>query len=134
MDATRVVNCDLLRVAFLFGVSGVVVVIAEAHFKKNKDGKLRVGIAAKSMEVNGGTWTNGTGMMFDYYDIKVDRLLSPTTIMADGETYALVGGYGESGAPWTKVAVDGYWSSRYARSTVLSEYDDKDKREFEWNQ
>ncbi|KAF8278106.1 hypothetical protein TcBrA4_0119690 [Trypanosoma cruzi] len=134
MDATRVASCDLLRVTFLFGVSGVVVAVAEAHFKNNKDGKLRVGIAAKSMEVNGGTWANGTDMIFDYYDIKVDRLWSSTTIMADGETYALVGGYGESGAPWTKVAVDGCWSSRYARSTVLSEDDDKDKREFEWNQ
>ncbi|RNC38065.1 putative trans-sialidase [Trypanosoma cruzi] len=134
MDATRVVSCDLLRVTFLFGVSGVVVAVAEAHYKNPKESELYAGIAAKSMEVNGGTWANGTGMMFDYYDIKVDRLLSPTTIMADGETCALVGGYGESGAPWTKVAVDGYWSSRYARSTVFSEDDGKDKREFEWNQ
>ncbi|PWU85739.1 putative trans-sialidase [Trypanosoma cruzi] len=95
-----------------------------------------VSIAAKSMISSGGTWTNGTAVVFDHYDVKIDRLLSPTTI-ANGNSYdtnALVGGYGTSTTPLTELTDGKYWMPRMAEVMVRRYRDDEDEERFEWNQ
>ncbi|KAF8285279.1 Flagellum-Associated Protein [Trypanosoma cruzi] len=104
------------RAPSLAYVSGFVVATVEAHYTNSTDQKSCVSIAAKSMISSGGTWTNGTAVVFDHYDVKIDRLLSPTTI-ANGNSYdtnALVGGYGTSTTPLTELTDGKYWMPRMA--------------------
>ncbi|EKG02438.1 trans-sialidase, putative, partial [Trypanosoma cruzi] len=84
------------------------------------------------MKSDGRTWTKGSAIVFDHYDVRIDRLLRPTAIVKKGdyEINALLGGYHTSGAP-LKVG-DGYWTPRMAEGKVSGEEDDKE--EFEWNQ
>ncbi|RNC38255.1 complement regulatory protein, partial [Trypanosoma cruzi] len=90
--------------------------------------------AARSMEIDGGEWTNGTAIVFDHYDVKIDRLLTPTTIVdeIDGATNALVGGYGTSTTPLTEVTDGKYWAPRMANGVVSYGTDDEKKKEFRW--
>ncbi|EKG08737.1 trans-sialidase, putative [Trypanosoma cruzi] len=87
------------------------------------------------MEIDGGEWTKGTAIVFDHYDVKIDRLLSPTTFVdeEDGyETNALVGGYGTSTTPLTEVTDDVYWAPRIAAGLIPHDDDDEENKEFEW--
>ncbi|KAF8294756.1 putative trans-sialidase, Group III [Trypanosoma cruzi] len=124
---------DSFRAPSLAYVNGVVVATVEAHYTNSTDKKSCVSLAAKSMESSGGEWTNGTAIVFDHYDVKIDRLLSPTTIV-DGngyETNALVGGYGTSTTPLTEVTGDGkYWMPRIAAGLIP--HDDEENKEFGW--
>ncbi|KAF5221750.1 trans-sialidase [Trypanosoma cruzi] len=124
------------RAPSLAYVSGFVVATVEAHYKNSTDQKSCVSIAAKSMISSGGTWTNGTAVVFDHYDVKIDRLLSPTTI-ANGNSYdtnALVGGYGTSTTPLTELTDGKYWMPRMAEVTLWRYRDGEDEERFEWNQ
>ncbi|PWU96828.1 putative trans-sialidase [Trypanosoma cruzi] len=124
------------RAPSLAYVSGVVVATVEAHYKNSTDQKSCVSIAAKSMISSGGTWTNGTAVVFDHYDVKIDRLLSPTTI-ANGNSYdtnALVGGYGTSTTPLTELTDGKYWMPRMAEVMVRRYRDDEEEERFEWKQ
>ncbi|RNC36893.1 trans-sialidase, partial [Trypanosoma cruzi] len=106
---------DSFRAPSLLVVNGLVVAIVEAHCTNSTDKELYVGLVAKSMTVNEKKWANGTAIVFDHYDIKVYRLLSPTSIVDNGEIKAVLGGYGKSGDPLTELVGDGkYWTSRYA--------------------
>ncbi|EAN84092.1 putative trans-sialidase [Trypanosoma cruzi] len=134
MNATLVQAFHSFRAPSLVYVDGVVVATVEAHYTNSTDQKSCVSIAAKSMKSNGGTWTDGTAIVFDHYDVKIDRLLSPTTIV-DGngyETNALVGGYGTSTTPLTEVADGDYWMPRMADGVVPHYGDDEEKKQFEW--
>ncbi|EKF98015.1 trans-sialidase, putative, partial [Trypanosoma cruzi] len=85
---------------------------------------------------SGGEWTNGTAIVFDHYDVKIDRLLSPTTI-ANGNGYdtdALVGGYGASTTPFTNLTDGKYWMPRMAEVMVRRYEDDEEEEKFEWKQ
>nr|AAB49414.1 complement regulatory protein [Trypanosoma cruzi] len=127
---------DSFRAPSLAYVNGVVVATVEAHYTNSTDNKSCVSLAARSMESSGGEWTNGTAIVFDHYDVKIDRLLSPTTFVdeRDGATNALVGGYGTSTTPLTEVTGDGkYWAPRIAAGSLIP-YDDEEKKEFKWNQ
>ncbi|KAF5216311.1 hypothetical protein ECC02_010928 [Trypanosoma cruzi] len=124
------------RAPSLAYVSGFVVATVEAHYKNSTDQKSCVSIAAKSMISSGGTWTNGTAVVFDHYDVKIDRLLSPTTI-ANGNSYdtnALVGGYGTSTTPLTELTDGKYWMPRMAEVMVRRYRDDEEEERFEWKQ
>ncbi|EKF27240.1 trans-sialidase, putative, partial [Trypanosoma cruzi marinkellei] len=82
------------------------------------------------MQSNGREWTDGTAIVFDHYDLKVDRLLSPTTLVDDNyETNALVGGYGTSTTPLTELGGK-YWMPRMADGVVPRE--ENGKLEFKW--
>ncbi|RNC49725.1 complement regulatory protein [Trypanosoma cruzi] len=124
---------DSFRAPSLVYVNGVVVATVEAHYTNSTDSKSCVSIAAKSMEIDGRTWTKGSAIVFDHYDVRIDRLLRPTAIVKEGgyEVSALLGGYHTSGAPLKEVG-DGYWTPRMAKGTVSGEEDGK--KEFEWNQ
>ncbi|KAF5224830.1 hypothetical protein ECC02_002135 [Trypanosoma cruzi] len=124
------------RAPSLVYVNGVVVATVEAHYTNFTDNKSCVSLAARSMESDGGEWTNGTAIVFDHYDVKIDRLLSPTTIVDEEyrETNALVGGYGTSTTPLTEVADGKYWRPRMADGVVPHGTDDEEKKEFKWNQ
>ncbi|KAF8298981.1 putative trans-sialidase, Group III [Trypanosoma cruzi] len=132
MNATLVQAFDSFRAPSLVYVNGVVVATVEAHYTNSTDSKSCVSIAAKSMEIDGRTWTKGSAIVFDHYDVRIDRLLRPTAIVKeDGyEINALVGGYHTSGAPLKEVG-DGYWTPRMADGKVSGEEDGK--MEFEWN-
>ncbi|EAN83900.1 putative trans-sialidase, Group VII [Trypanosoma cruzi] len=134
MNATLVQAFHSFRAPSLAYVSGVVVATVEAHYKNSTDQKSCVSITAKSMKSSGGTWTNGTAIVFDHYDVKIDRLLSPTTIVdeKDAETNALVGGYGTSTTPLTELAAGDYWMPRMADGVVPHYGDDEEKKQFEW--
>ncbi|RNC31788.1 trans-sialidase, partial [Trypanosoma cruzi] len=124
------------RAPSLAYVSGVVVATVEAHYTNSTDQKSCVSIAARSMINSGGEWTNGTAIVFDHYDVKIDRLLNPTTI-ANGNSYdtsALVGGYGTSTTPLTELADGKYWRPRMAEVTVWRYRDDEEEERIEWNQ
>ncbi|EAN83210.1 trans-sialidase, putative [Trypanosoma cruzi] len=124
------------RAPSLAYVSGFVVATVEAHYTNSTDQKSCVSIAAKSMISSGGTWTNGTAIVFDHYDVKIDRLLSPTTI-ANGNSYdtnALVGGYGTSTTPLTELTDGKYWMPRMAEVMVRRYRDDEEEERFEWKQ
>ncbi|KAF5216102.1 hypothetical protein ECC02_011156 [Trypanosoma cruzi] len=124
------------RAPSLAYVSGFVVATVEAHYTNSTDQKSCVSIAAKSMKSSGGTWTNGTAIVFDHYDVKIDRLLSPTTI-ANGnsdDTNALVGGYGTSTTPLTELTDGKYWMPRMAEVMVRRYRDDEEEERFEWKQ
>ncbi|EAN91337.1 trans-sialidase, putative [Trypanosoma cruzi] len=123
------------RAPSLVYVNGVVVATVEAHYTNTTDKKSCVSLAAKSMKCDGGEWTNGTAIVFDHYDVKIDRLLSPTTFVNgnNDETNALVGGYGKSTAPLTEVTGDGYWAPRIAAGGLIPhDDDDEEKKEFNW--
>ncbi|EKF27379.1 trans-sialidase, putative, partial [Trypanosoma cruzi marinkellei] len=118
------------RAPSLVYVNGVVVATVEAHYKNATDQKSCVSIAARSMQSNGREWTDGTAIVFDHYDLKVDRLLSPTTLVDDNyETNALVGGYGTSTTPLTELGGK-YWMPRMADGVVPRE--ENGKLEFKW--
>ncbi|EAN85138.1 trans-sialidase, putative [Trypanosoma cruzi] len=124
------------RAPSLAYVSGFVVATVEAHYTNSTDQKSCVSIAAKSMISSGGTWTNGTAIVFDHYDVKIDRLLSPTTI-ANGnsdDTNALVGGYGTSTTPLTELTDGKYWMPRMAEVMVRRYRDGEEEERFEWKQ
>ncbi|RNC39691.1 trans-sialidase, partial [Trypanosoma cruzi] len=124
------------RAPSLAYVSGVVVATVEAHYTNSTDQKSCVSIAARSMINSGGEWTNGTAIVFDHYDVKIDRLLNPTTI-ANGNSYdtdALVGGYGTSTTPLTELADGKYWRPRMAEVMVRRYRDDEHEEQFEWKQ
>ncbi|EKF28756.1 trans-sialidase, putative, partial [Trypanosoma cruzi marinkellei] len=123
------------RAPSLVYVNGVVVATVEAHYINNTDQKSCVSIAAKSMKSNGGKWTDGTAIVFDHYDVNIDRLLSPTTLVKDNdyETTALVGGYGASTTPLTELAGGDYWMPRMADGEVQNDRKNG-KLEFEWSQ
>ncbi|EAN92395.1 trans-sialidase, putative [Trypanosoma cruzi] len=123
------------RAPSLVYVSGVVVATVEAHYKNTTDKKSCVSLVAKSMKSNGGEWTKGTAIVFDHYDVKIDRLLSPTTFVDEEDGYeinALVGGYGTSTTPLTEVTGDGYWAPRMAGGLIPHDDDDEEKKEFRW--
>ncbi|PBJ81185.1 trans-sialidase [Trypanosoma cruzi cruzi] len=122
------------RAPSLACVSGVVVATVEAHYKNSTDQKSCVSIAAKSMISSGGEWTNGTAIVFDHYDVKIDRLLSPTTIANGNDTDALVGGYGASTTPFTNLTDGKYWMPRMAEVMVRRYEDDEEEKKFEWKQ
>ncbi|EKF29466.1 trans-sialidase, putative, partial [Trypanosoma cruzi marinkellei] len=126
---------DSFRAPSLVEVDGVVVAIVEAHYMNATDEQLYVGVAAKSMAVNEKKWREGRAIVFDHYDIKVYRLLSPTSIVDNVGIKALLGGYGKSGAPLTEVAGDGgYWTSRYASGQFFNGREYEEKKNFEWDQ
>ncbi|EKF33000.1 trans-sialidase, putative, partial [Trypanosoma cruzi marinkellei] len=105
MDDALKQSFDSFRAPSLVYVNGVVVATVEAHYTNATNQKSCVSIAARSMQSNGREWTDGTAIVFDHYDVEVDRLLSPTTLVDEnyGETYALVGGYGTSTTPLTEL-------------------------------
>ncbi|PWU88261.1 putative trans-sialidase, Group III [Trypanosoma cruzi] len=123
------------RAPSLVYVNGVVVATVEAHYTNTTDKKSCVSLVAKSMEIDGGEWTNGTAIVFDHYDVKIDRLLSPTTFVDEEDGYeinALVGGYGTSTTPLTEVTDDVYWAPRIAAGLIPHDDDDEENKEFEW--
>ncbi|EAN82255.1 trans-sialidase, putative [Trypanosoma cruzi] len=124
------------RAPSLVYVNGVVVATVEAHYTNTTDKKSCVSLVARSMKIDGGEWTNGTAIVFDHYDVKIDRLLSPTTIVDEEDGYeinALVGGYGTSTTPLTEVTGDGYWAPRIAAGGLIPhDDDDEEKKEFKW--
>ncbi|EKF27012.1 trans-sialidase, putative, partial [Trypanosoma cruzi marinkellei] len=132
-------NADLkqefhsFRAPSLVYMNGVVVATVEAHYINNTDQKSCVSIAAKSMKSNGGKWTEGTAIVFDHYDVNIDRLLSPTTLVKDNdyETTALVGGYGASTTPLTELG-DKYWMPRMADGEVKNGRKETENKQFEW--
>ncbi|PWU95263.1 putative trans-sialidase [Trypanosoma cruzi] len=135
MNATLVQAFHSFRAPSLVYVDGVVVATVEAHYTNSTDQKSCVSIAAKSMKSNGGTWTDGTAIVFDHYDVKIDRLLSPTTIVSGNgyETNALVGGYGTSTTPFTNLTAGDYWMPRMTDGVIPRYEDDEEKKQFEWH-
>ncbi|EAN85953.1 trans-sialidase, putative [Trypanosoma cruzi] len=126
---------DSFRAPSLVVVNGLVVAIVEAHYTNSTDKELYVGLVAKSMTVNEKKWTNGTAIVFDHYDVKVYRLLSPTSIVDNGDIKAVLGGYGKSGNPLTELVGDGkYWTSRYASGQIFVGGGDGEEKEFGWDQ
>ncbi|EKF28981.1 trans-sialidase, putative, partial [Trypanosoma cruzi marinkellei] len=130
-NATLKQAFDSFRAPSLVYVNGVVVATVEAHYTNRTNGKSCVSIASKSMKSDGRTWSKGSAIVFDHYDVRIDRLLRPTTIVKENgyEVNALVGGYDTSGAPLTNVD-GGYWMPIIADGNVLRGKDDK---EFQWN-
>ncbi|RNE95828.1 complement regulatory protein [Trypanosoma rangeli] len=117
----------------LVSVNGVVVAFAEAHYKSATDEKLYVGIAAKSMQNDERTWTEGSAIVLDHYDVQVYRMLRPTPIVEDNDVDVLLGCYGDSGEPLTAETAGVYWSPREANGKVLID-DNGRKKTFGWHQ
>ncbi|EKF29621.1 trans-sialidase, putative, partial [Trypanosoma cruzi marinkellei] len=134
LDAARKADYDSFRATPLVEVDGVVVVVAESHYKNPKDGELYVGIAAKSLKGNEKKWMNGKVVGMDHFDTKVDRLLSPTSSVCYGDMNVLLVGSGMLGASLTDVTGDEYWMARYANGRVSAGCCNRDMKEFEWDQ
>ncbi|EKF27254.1 trans-sialidase, putative [Trypanosoma cruzi marinkellei] len=107
--------------------------VVGAHYTNTADNKVCVGSAANSIDSDKRTCTKGSAIVFDHYDIKVDRLSRPTAIVYGEDIRALVGGYGNSGAPLTRVAGDDYWTPRMAEGDVPHDDEDENKKEFAWH-
>ncbi|EKF39364.1 trans-sialidase, putative [Trypanosoma cruzi marinkellei] len=123
----------LLRAPSLAYLQGAVVVIVEVHYTNTADKKVCAGSAANSIDSDKRTWTKGSAIVLDHYDIKVGRLLRPTAVVYDGDIRALVGGHGKSGAPVTRVAGDDYWTPRMAEGDVPHDDEDENTKEFAWH-
>ncbi|EKF29157.1 trans-sialidase, putative, partial [Trypanosoma cruzi marinkellei] len=122
------------RATPLVEVSGVVVAVAETHYKNPRDGELYVCIASNSLKGNEKKWMNGKVVGMDHFDTKVDRLLSPTSSVCYGDMNVLLVGCGMLGAPLTDVTGDDYWMARYANGRVSAACCNRDMKEFEWDQ
>ncbi|EKF38955.1 trans-sialidase, putative [Trypanosoma cruzi marinkellei] len=123
----------LFRAPSLAYTKAAVVAVVGAHYTNTADNKVCVGSAANSIGSDKRTWTKGSAIVFDHYDIKVDRLSRPTAIVYDGDITAVVGGYGNSGAPLTRVAGDDYWTPRMAEGEAPHDDEDENKKEFAWH-
>ncbi|EKF30985.1 trans-sialidase, putative [Trypanosoma cruzi marinkellei] len=123
----------LFRAPSLAYTKGAVLAIVEVHYTNTTDNKVCVGSAANAIDSDKTTRTKGSAIVFDHYDIKVDRLSRPTAVVYDGDIRALVGGYGNSGAPLTRVAGDDYWTPRMTEGEVPHYDEDENKKEFAWH-
>ncbi|EKF29799.1 trans-sialidase, putative [Trypanosoma cruzi marinkellei] len=123
----------LFRAPSLAYTKGAVLAIVLIHYTNTTDNKVCVGSAANSIDSDKRTWTKGSAIVFDHYDIKVDRLSRPTAIVYDEDIRALVGGYGNAGALLTWVAGDDYWTPRMAEGEVPHDDEDENKKEFAWH-
>ncbi|RNE95232.1 trans-sialidase, partial [Trypanosoma conorhini] len=111
-------------------VNGVVVAFAEAHYTNATENKPYVGVAARWKKADATPWAEGSAVVVDHYDAKVYRLLRPTAFVDESEVHLLLGGYGETGAPFTAETAAGYWKPRGASGRVSGDDDEG----FEWHE